>query len=326
MQSIQSVSLRALTAGLAAALSFGVQAQTWPNAPIRVVVPSAPGGVSDFVIRFLGDHIQRTLKQPFVMEHRAGAGGIVGTQHVVQSPADGYTLLLGNIGPLVFSPALTPNVPYVTSRDLVPVGALVTFANVLMVHPSVKATNVRELIQLAKDKPGSINFGSAGNGQSQHLSGEMFKAMAGINIVHIPFKGTGPATTSLLGGDIQMMFGNIPAALPFVRANQVRALGVTGKARSAALNGVPTIDESALPGFVVTSWVGLFAPKATPQAVVERLNEETSKALATPEGQKFLASQNFEWNRSSTDELIAFMNAESTKWTKVIRDAKITAE
>lgn len=311
---------------LALGLSAPGWSQNYPTAPVKMIIPSAPGGLSDPVARFLGEHFQRTFGQPLVIEHRAGAGGIIGIQQTAKAAADGYTLVLANIGPLVFAPAINANMPYVVSRDLVPVGSLLTFGNAVLVNPSFKGNNIRELIHLAKQKPGTINFASAGNGQSQHLSGEMFKRMAGVDIVHVPYKGTGPATTDLIGGQVQLMFGNIPAALPFIKSGQLRAIAVTGPKRSAALPDVPTVEESGLPGFVVVSFVIVMAPAGTPKAIIQRLNEEMNNALATPEGQKVLANLNFDLGKQSPEDLAAFLESESVRWTKVIKDANVKAE
>lgn len=205
-------------------------------------------------------------------------------------------------------------------------GSLLTFSNVVLVNPSLKIANVKQLIQTAKQSPGSINFASAGNGQSQHLSGELFKRMAGIDIVHVPYKGTGPAMTDLMGGQVQLLFGSLPAALPFIKGGKLRAIAVTGPTRSAALPGVPTVNESGLPGFFVLSYVVVMAPAGTPQAIVQRLNEEMSKAWASPEGQKLLAELDMTATRQKPDQLSAFLESESTKWTKVIKDANVQAD
>ncbi|MDB5857191.1 MAG: putative Bug-like extra-cytoplasmic solute receptor, family [Ramlibacter sp.] len=313
----------ALTGSLAAPLT--ALAQGYPSAPVKMIIPSAPGGLSDPVVRFLGEHFQKVFGQPLVMEHRAGGGGIIGTQLVSKAAPDGYTLLLGNIGPLVFAPALNPKVPY-SVKDLAPVGSLLTFGNVVLVNPAFGATDIQQLVQLARQKPGTINFASAGNGQSQHLTGELFKRAAGVDIVHVPYKGTGPAMTDLIGGQVQLMFGNIPAALPFIKSGQLRAIAVTSAKRSAALPNVPTVQESGVPGFVVESFVVVMAPAGTPRPVVQRLNEEMHKAWQTPEGQKLLAELNIDANRYSPEEIAAFLENDSGRWTKVIREANVKAE
>ena len=301
-------------------------AQVYPSRPITMVVPSAPGGLSDPVVRFLGDALQRAWGQPVVMEHRSGAGGVVGTQSVAHAAPDGHTLLFGNIGPLAVTPALQPKLPYSVQRDFEPVALVLTFKNVLVVNPALPVNSVAELIQLARDKPGTLNFASAGNGQSHHLSGELFKSMTGVDIVHVPYKGSGPALTDLIGGQVQMMFSNIPAALPHIRSGKLPALAVTGLERSSETPAVPTINEAGVPGYNVVSWVAIVAPAKTPKAIVERLNSEVQKAWSTAEGQKLLAQMNADAGGGTPEFLASFMNAESAKWTRLIQDAKIKAE
>ncbi|MDO9436189.1 tripartite tricarboxylate transporter substrate binding protein [Hydrogenophaga sp.] len=323
------MNLKTLAAATMLALTMSAPAWSqaaFPSTAIKVVVPSAPGGLSDPVVRFLGEHLQRELGQPVIMVHRPGGGGLIGTQQVTKAVPDGHTLLLGNIGPLVFAPAMMPKPPYVVQRDLTPVGSLLTFGNAVLVNPAVQATTIAQLIAVAKQNPGTINFASAGNGQSQHLTGELFKRVAGIDIMHVPYKGTGPATTDLIGGQVQLMFGNIPAALPFIKSGQLRVIAVTSPRRSAALPGVPTVEESGLPGFAVVSWVALMAPAGTPKPVIDRLNEAVDRAWATPDGQKLLASLNFDWVKTSPAELSSFLDGEITKWTKLIKDADIKGE
>jgi len=301
-------------------------AQAWPTGTIRIIIPAAPGGSSDHVARLVADHLQAALGAAVFLDHRPGAGGIVGTQLLIKSAPDGHTFMLGNIGPQVFAPAMNPAVTYVTARDLVPVGSLVTFGNVMVVNPNVRATNVRELIDLGKASPGKINFGSPGNGQSQHISGEMFKRMAGIDIVHVPYKGTAAATTDLIAGQVQMMFGNIPAALPFIQSGQLRAIAVTAGKRSRMLPNVPTVAESGLPEFKVSSWVALFAPAGTPRAILERVNAEANKAWASPAGQKILAQYDFDSEPLSLEQMSAFVTGETARWSKVIKEANIKAD
>ncbi|MDO8278028.1 MAG: tripartite tricarboxylate transporter substrate binding protein [Burkholderiaceae bacterium] len=301
--------------------------QAYPAAPIKVIIPTAPGGLSDPVVRFLSDQFQREFGHPMVMDYRAGGGGVIATQGLVKAAPDGYTLMLGNIGPVIFTPALNPKVvTYNALKDIVPVGSLVTFGNAVLLNPAVPAKNVTELIQLARQKPGSINFASSGNGQSHHLTGEMFKRMAGVEMTHVPYKGSGPAMTDVISGQVQMMFGNIPAALPFIKQGQLKVLAVTSPRRSSALPDVPTVAESGLPGFNVVSWVGMFAPAGTPKAITDRLNEAMEKAWATPEGQKLLASLAFDLVKGSPAELSRFMENETNRWGKLIREANIKVD
>lgn len=312
---------------LAALLVSGaVLAQTYPSRPITIVVPSSPGGVTDPITRVIGDGMQRAWGQTVIMEHRTGAGGVVGSQHVARSQPDGYVLMLGNFGPLAVAPSLMRDIPYDVQKDFAPVALAITFQNVLVVPPDLAAKTTRELIQLAKSSPGKLSFASAGIGQSQHLSGELFRSMAGIDIVHIPYKGTGPATTDLLGGRVDMMFGNVPAALPHIKAGKLRALAVTGATRSKAMPEVPTINESGVPGYNVTSWLALVAPARTPKDIIDRLNAEAIKALNAPEGLKVLEPLEAEPGSGSPEDLGRFMRAEQAKWGKLIREANIKAE
>lgn len=300
-------------------------AAAFPTTTIKVVVPSAPGGVTDPVARHIAGHLQRKFNVPAIVEHRPGAGGVTATQMLSKSPPDGHTLVMANIGPLVFSPALY-SVPYTVNKDVVPVGALVQFANVLVVNPSLPVNSVRELIDLAKQKPGTLNFASAGNGQSQHMTGEMFKRMAGVDIVHVPYRGTGPATADLLGGQVQMMFGNIPSAAPYVREGKMRALGVSGLKRSQAFPDVPTIAESGVPDFNVTSYLVLLAPGGTPPEVIRKLNAEMNELWAQPASQKLLDSLYLDWSKSTPEELSVFLDNEGKRWGKLIKDANIKGE
>jgi len=316
-----------LAGAVATAVSAGaVSADTYPSRPITIVVPSAPGGLSDGFVRLVGDAMQAAWGQPVVMEHRPGAGGIIGTQHVAKAAPDGYTLLMGNIGPLAINPSLYPSVPYDVGRDLKAVALVSSYPNVLVVNPKVPVKTVQELIKLAKDKPGSLNFASAGVGQSHHLSGEMFKNMTGVDIVHVPYKGTGPALADLLGGHVEMMFSNVPAAITYIKAGTLRPLGSTGLARSKALPDVPTIAEAGVPGYDVISWLAMVAPAKTPDAIVDRLNAVILKALASPAGEKHLASLGADPGTGSPAAFDAFMKAEQKKWGDLIRAAGIKVQ
>lgn len=317
--------LRLGVAALGMGLLAGVASAAYPNGPVKIIVPSAPGGVTDPIARHIAEYLQRKWNSPVVVEHRPGAGGVTATAMMVKAPADGQTLVMANIGPLVFSPALY-NVPYVVSRDIVPVGALVQFANVLLVNPNLPVKSVRDLIALAKSKPGTLNFASSGNGQSQHLTGEMFKRMAGIDIQHVAYKGTGPATTDLIGGQVQIMFGNIPSALPFVKDGKLRAVAVTGPRRSPAFPDVPTIAESGVPGFSVTSHLILVAAAGTPADIVRKINADVNELWAQPASQKILEGLYMDWQKQSPEELAAFLAGESQRWSKLIKEANLKGE
>lgn len=319
--------LRIFASLLAVLLHAAALAQDYPARPIRVVIPSAPGGFTDTVVQILNDHFRSVWGQPVVMEHKAGAGGIVGTDAVARAAPDGYTLLAGNIGPIVITPLLQQGkVPYEVERDLVPIKLLTSFGNVLVVHPSVPATSVKELIAFARSKPGALHFASPGIGQSQHLSGELFKRMAEVDIVHVPYKGTGPALTDLIGGQVQMMFSNIPPALQHVESGKLRALAVTGPRRARTLPDLPTLEEAGLPGYQVASWIALFAPAATPPAIVAKLHAEVTQALGSATGRERILAANAEPGTGSPQDLAAMVAAERSKWSKVIREGNIRAE
>lgn len=319
--------LRIFASLLAVLLHAAALAQDYPARPIRVVIPSAPGGFTDTVVQILNDHFRTVWGQPVVMEHKAGAGGIVGTDAVARAAPDGYTLLAGNIGPIVITPLLQQGkVPYEVERDLVPIKLLTSFGNVLVVHPSVPATSVKELIAFARSKPGALHFASPGIGQSQHLSGELFKRMAEVDIVHVPYKGTGPALTDLIGGQVQMMFSNIPPALQHVESGKLRALAVTGPRRARTLPDLPTLEEAGLPGYQVASWIALFAPAATPPAIVAKLHAEVTQALGSATGRERILAANAEPGTGSPQDLAAMVAAERSKWSKVIREGSIRAE
>lgn len=321
--------IRLWAMALAAVLVLAVpaRAQDYPVRPIRIIVPTAPGGLSDGFVQLISEALRSAWGQPVVMEHRSGAGGIIGTDFVAKAAPDGYTLLAGNIGPLVIAPYLQQGkVPYDAARDFTPVQLLATFANVLVVHPSVPARNLGELIRLAKSQPGKVNFASPGLGQSQHLSGELFKRMAGIDIVHVPYKGTGPALTELIGGQVEMMFSNIPPAMPHIAAGKLRPLAVTSATRSNALPDVPTAAEAGLRDYQVVSWVGLFAPAGTPPAIVTRLHTEIARALASPAARQRFSAAGADVGTGSPQDFGVFLAAERAKWSTLIREANIKAE
>ena len=298
-------------------------AQPYPSRPITIIVPSAAGGLSDAFVRLIGDTIQGAWGQPVVMDPRSGAGGIIGTQVVANAAPDGYTLLMGNIGPLAINPTLYSSLPYDVETQLAPVALVATYPNVLVVNPSLPIHSIADLIRYAKEKPGTLNFASAGIGQSQHLSGEMFKSMADIDIVHVPYKGTGPALTDLLSGSVQMMFSNVPAAVPYIESGKLRAIAVTGLTRSKVLPQVPTVNEAGVPGYDVVSWLALMAPAKTPDEIIARLHAEVTKALASPAGQRHLAAVGADAGSGSPRAVARFLKEEQAKWSKVIKEANI---
>ncbi len=296
-------------------------AQSFPSKPIRMVVGSVPGGTNDVVGRLIAQKLSTQLHQPIIVENRAGASGNIGGEVVVKSPPDGYTIYLGAIGTMVINPHLFTNKPWDTLRDFAPISQLTSIPQLLVVHPSVSAHNVRELIALAKAMPGELNLASGASGSAQHLAGEMFKNMTGTNIMHIPFKGGGPALIAVIGGQVSLIFDQIVTALPAARQGKLRALGVTTSKRSPAAPDIPTIAEAGVPGYDVATWHGLFAPAATPKDVVNLLSRETAKALQSKEiSEKFFA-QGAEPVPSTPEQFRGFLKAELEKWAKGVKES-----
>lgn len=301
-------------------------AQQFPSKPINLIIPSTPGGLTDAFGRIVSDAMTKAWGQPVVLEHRAGANGIIGTNFVAQAAPDGHTLLLGSAGPLATNEWLYSSVPYSTERDFVGVGMIVTFPNVLVVNPSLPVQDVKSLIAYAKANPNKLNYGSAGIGASHHLSGELFRLMTGTNLVHVPYKGTAPALADLLGGHIQMMFSNVPAAVGHIESKALRPLGVTGTTRNPALPNVPTIDEAGVPGYSMTSWVILVAPAKTPPEIVAKLNAEVVKAMNSPEARERLAKEGGATSNASPKEMDEFLKTENAKFRKIVKDANLKAD
>ena len=301
-------------------------AQDYPTKPIRLVVPFAAGGATDVLARLVGERLTASLGQQVVVDNRPGAGGNIGSDIVARAEPDGYTILMGAVGTHAINPSLYPKMPYDPVKDFAPVTLVASVPNVLVVNPEVPANSVQELIDLAKAKPGELNFASSGNGTSIHLSGELFKAMTGTDIVHVPYKGSGPAVTDLLGGQVQMMFDNMPSSLPHVKAGKLRALGVTSAARSPALPEVPTIAEAGVPDYDATSWFGIQAPAGTPEPVVARLQGAIVQALGEPEMRQRMADLGAEPVGDTPAEFGRFIAAEIAKWAKVVNDAGVKLE
>jgi len=308
--------------GLAAALvcfATGALAQAYPNHPIRLVVPFPAGGTTDILARDAAPRLTEVLGQPVVVDNRPGAGGNIGADLVAKSQPDGYTLLMGTVGTHAINPSLYAKMPYDHVKDFVPIVLVAGVPNVLVVNPSLPVNSVADLIKLAKSKPGSINFASSGNGTSIHLSGELFKTMAGVEMTHVPYKGSAPALTDLISGQVQVMFDNLPSSLPQIKAGKLRAIAVTSLKRSPALPDVPTISESGLPGFEASSWFGLLAPAGTPAAVVARLNAEVNKWLQSAEGREQLLAQGAQAAGGTPEQFVAHIRAETDKWAKVVK-------
>jgi tripartite-type tricarboxylate transporter receptor subunit TctC len=310
--------------GLAGAVQ--TQANDYPSKPIRLVVPAAPGGGADFLARIVGVKLGELVGQSVVVENRAGASGTIAADGTAKSPGDGYTVLMGQSTSIVIAPQLNPKLPYDTLRDLKPVTLVAEVPNVMVVHPSVPANTVKELIALAKAKPEMLNFGSSGNGAPSHLAGEMFKSATGTRLVHVPYKGAGPAVNALLAGEIQVMFAPIVAVLPQVKAGRLRALGVTSAKRSAAAPDLPTLAEAGLTGYEISSWFGLFVPASTPAAVVDKLFKETNRVLKSPDVLERFAKEGAEPVGSTPAEFNNYVRTEFVKYNKVIKDNGIKAD
>jgi tripartite-type tricarboxylate transporter receptor subunit TctC len=296
----------------------------WPSKPVRIVVPFAPGGTTDILARALAPELGKAFGQSFVVENKAGAGGNVGADLVAKSPADGYTLLMGTVGTHAINPALYPKMPYDAARDFAPITLVAGVPNVLVMNPAKASaagiTDVRSLIAYAKRNPGKLNLASSGNGTSIHLSGELFKTMTGTYMVHFPYKGSGPALLDLIGGTMDLMFDNLPSALPQVKAGKLVALAVTSSERSAALPDVPTVAEAGpVKGFEATSWFGLLAPAGTLADIVQRVQQESAKALATPALKERLLSQGAIPGGTSPAEFGRFIATETKKWAAVVK-------
>ena len=314
---------------LAIALAFSAgaaQAQGYPNKAVRVIVPFPAGGPTDIVGRTIGQKLAELLGQAVVIDNRAGAGGVIGTEHVAKSPPDGYTVLLGTIGGLAVAMSLYPNRGYDTLRDLAPVTQAVTVTNILVVHPSLPVKSVKELLALARARPGTLNYASSGSGTVTHLAGELFKSMGRVNIVHIPFKGGAPALTALMSGEVEMSFENSLIVLPHIRAGKVRALAVTGARRSRLLSELPAIGEAGLPGYNASGWYGFVVPAAVPKDIVARLTAEINRVLQLPEVIERLSNQGAEPAGNTPEQFGAFMRAEIDKWAQLVKSASMKAE
>ena len=299
-------------------------AQSWPSKPVRIIVPFPPGGTTDIVARSLGVELQKMWGQPVIIENRAGAGGNVGAEAVAKSPNDGYTLLMGTVGThAINAPLFAQNgnkMPFDPVKDFVPITLAAGVPNVMVVHPKVPVNSVSEFIAYAKANPGKLNMASSGNGTSIHLTGELFKTMTDTYMVHLPYRGSAPAVSDLLAGNTDVMFDNLPSALPHIKAGKLKALAVTSRARSPALPNVPTIEEAAkLNGFDASSWFGLFAPAGTSRTIVDKIQADVAKALAMPEVRERFVAQGAQPSGGTPDKFAAFIRDETDKWTKVVK-------
>jgi len=309
---------RAVPALAVAASCGGVAlAQDYPNRPVKIIVPFAAGGPADVYARFLGQRLQEALGQPFVVDDRPGGGSVVGTDAAAKSAPDGYTLLLMSNTHTV-NESLMPNKPFALTRDFVPVAPINYSDLVMVVHPSVPAKSVAEFIALAKTQPGKLNYASSGPGTPYHMAGELFKAMAGVDIVHVPYRGSSGARTDIIGGQVQMMFDAVTTMSEHVKAGQVRALGTSGKTRSTVLPDVPTVAET-VPGYEATIWVGMVAPKGTPPAIVTRLNAEITKIVSRPDVRRDWAAQGAVAMTMTPDEFGKYISDDIVKWERIVK-------
>jgi tripartite-type tricarboxylate transporter receptor subunit TctC len=302
-----------------ACIALGAFAQSYPSRPIRLVVPFPAGGTTDILAREAAQKLTEALGQAVVVDNRPGAAGNIGSDLVAKSAPDGYTLLMGTVGTHAINPSLYSKMPYDHVKDFAPVVLVAGVPNVLVVNPTLPVNSVADLIKLAKDKPGQINFASSGSGTSIHLSGELFKTMAGVDMTHVPYKGSSPALTDLIGGQVQIMFDNLPSALPQIKGGRLRAIAVTSLKRAPVLPDIPTINESGLPGFEASSWFGVLAPAGTPAAIVARINTEVNKWLQSADAREKLLGQGAEAAGGSPERFANHIRAESEKWAKVVK-------
>jgi len=300
-------------------------AADYPVKAIRLVVPFAPGGSNDIMARIVAQQFTENMKQQVVVDNRGGASGVIGTDIVAKAPPDGYTVLMMSLT-FAVNPSLYKKLPYRTEKDFTPVTLVASAPLMLVDNPSIQATSVKDLIAYAKANPGKLNFGSGGPGTTPHLAGEMLKMMAGLQIMHIPYKGGGPALADLIGGQIQLMLENIPSTLPFVKGGKLRALAVSSLKRSALVPDLPTLDEAGLKGYEIVGWNGLFVPAGTPRAIVARLHAETLKALANPTVKERLVGMGADAVGNTPAEFAAFVHAEIGKWAKVVQTAGLKVE
>jgi tripartite-type tricarboxylate transporter receptor subunit TctC len=321
------VVLRTLCA-LCAVGAVAASAQApYPNHPVRIVVPFPAGGTTDILAREVAQRLTQTTGQAFVVDNRPGAGGNIGAEMVAKAAPDGYTMLMGTVGTHAINPSLYAKMPYDHVKDFVPVILVAGVPNVLEIDPELPVNSVQELIAYAKANPGKLNFASSGSGTSIHLSGELFKSMTGVQMTHVPYKGSSPALADLAGGQVQLMFDNLPSSLALIKAGKLKPLAVTSLTRSSALPNVPTVAESGLPGFEASSWFGLLAPAGTPKDVVAKINGEVAKWLATPEAKEKLAAQGAIAASGLTPEDFArHIGTETTKWQKVVKDSGAKVE
>jgi tripartite-type tricarboxylate transporter receptor subunit TctC len=301
-------------------------AANYPDKPIHLIVPSPPGDGPDILSRALGAKLTAAWGQPVVVENRPGAGGRVGTEAAAKAAPDGYTLIMGNPGSHGINAAVYPDLPYDIERDFTPITEILRAPNVLVVNPALPVQNVRELIALFRANPGKYNYASGGNGSSAQLSAELFKSMAGVDVVHVPYKGATPALADVMTGNVAMFIGNLATAMPLIKSGKVKALAVTSVRRSPIVPELPTLAESGLPGYETLAWVGLFAPAGTPKPVVDKLQVEVAKAAHAPDIRALIAAQGGEPVGNTSAEFARIVSGDIVKWKRIVRDAHIHLE
>jgi tripartite-type tricarboxylate transporter receptor subunit TctC len=311
---------------IAEGLPNSALAQSWPSKPIRIVIAQAPGSATDVISRVVGNQLAEALGQPIVIDARPGAGGVLGTEVAARSAPDGYTLFMGNNSTHGSNPAVYAKLPYDAVKDFAPVSFVASVPYVLVVDPALPVKSVQEFVAYLKARPGKLNYASAGNGSTHHFCGELFKSVTGVDMQHIPYKGSGPGIAGLLGGEVSMMFSNVADIGSQIKAGKVRALAVTAQRRAATLPDVPTMAEAGVADFVITSWFGLLVPAGTPAPIVARLNAETVKVLGKVEVKATLAQQGLEVAPSTPEQFAAHIKSEIARFTKIARAAGIKAE
>ena len=322
----RKLALSVLATGALALAPLAAQAQAFPSKALTIVVPFSAGGTTDILARVVGQYMAKDLGQPVIVDNRAGAGGNIGAQMVARAAPDGYTLLMGTVGTHAINQSLYKKMPFDPIKDFAPITRVALVPNLLVANPSQPFKTVKELIAYAKANPGKVTFASSGSGTSIHLSGEMFQQMAGVEMQHIPYKGSAPALTDLLGGQTAIMFDNMPSVIGHVRNGKLRPIAVTTPTRSPALPDVPTIAESGVPGYSATSWFGLLAPASTPAPVIAKLNASILKALADPEVKKKLAEQGAEPHGEKPEQFAEFIRSETAKWGQTVKVSGATAD
>lgn len=318
--------IRWLGAVVMVAVAGSAVAQSWPNRAVRLISPFAPGGGADITSRALAQKLTVGLGQQVIVDNRGGAGGMLGVDLAAKSPPDGYTLVMGTIGPIAINPALLSKMPYDPIKDLAPISQAAVAVNVLVVHPSLPAKSVKELVAIAKARPTDLNYGSSGSGAADHLAGELFNAMVKVKMTHVPYKGGAPAMLDLVSGNVQLVFSTLSTATAAIDGGKVRALAVAGSKRFEGMPDLPTMSEAGLKGFEVNNWYGLFAPAGTAKDIIAKANAETVKALAAPDVKKRLMDAGIIAVSSSPEGFSTYIRAETAKWGKVIKDANIKGD